>query len=199
MTTQFSTFDEFTSSDYYYKNKMNLLEDDEDVIFSKDFIGNLIETNVITPKVGLELYISENLFNFDENILKWFISTYDLDINELYDFPTDANLPTTLLNCVCEFRYFDAIGMVLNIGANPNTKCSINYTPLQSLLSGHCPDDIGQNPKGIKNSLELLVEKGSELVLFQWQYDEFFLPYLESEESDYFEKLQINIIEDQNE
>lgn len=138
----------------------------------------LINKNIVNGKVALEFYVSNAMYNgLDKDILFKLLNTYNLDINGLYNFPTDSNEPTILLNSLCEYRYISSIAIALELGANPNIKDSIQYTPFQSLMSGHSVHDIGEDIDKIKTVIELFLKYNSKFILECWQYEEHFKPY----------------------
>lgn len=146
----------------------------------------LIIQNIVTPKVAFEYYVStQNLLS--ESVLTDFFDVFKLDINAQYNLPTDSNKSTTLLNSLCEYRRFRDIQLVLKLGANPNVKDTIGYTPFQSLLSGHSYGDIGTNVDNVKETIKTLLEYGTLPTLENWQFEEHYKPYIEQD--DFFEKI----------
>jgi hypothetical protein len=185
-----------------YSNYLDFTEsieyDEYDLLDEKTFenILHLIKKNIVSPKVGFELYMNQSNINF--NILDIFFNTYLLDINDLYYLPTDSCEPTTLLNSACEYRNFELIEYLLKKGADPNIKDIINYTPFQSLISGHSSIDIGEHANEIKNIIDFLLKYDAKLVLEQWQHDELYYSYIRQD--NYFNDLldNINIIDNIN-
>lgn len=138
----FETLEDFVESELYEEYESN---------YTACF--DLIIQKILSPKVALEFYVCNAMYTgLDQDILSKLFNTYNLNINDLYDFPTDSNEPTTLLNSLCEYRKLSSIEIVLKLGANPNIEDSIQYTPFQSLISGHSMNDIGKNPDEINNS-----------------------------------------------
>lgn len=160
-----------------FTSYQELLE--SDIELDPHNVLKLIDTHVLSPKCALEFYIGKvnyNCLNFD--ILKELFETHKLNVDGLYDFPTDSNEPTTLLNTFAEYRSIYGIKLALQLGANPNIKDSINYTPFQSLMSGHSSRDTGQNVQMVKDTINLFLNCGTSLILEEWQYTEDYLPYL---------------------
>lgn len=156
----------------------------------------LIDKKIVSYKVALEFYVSNEMYNgLDKDILFRLLNTYNLDINSLYNFPTDSNEPTTLLNSLCEYRHIDSIKIALELGADPNITDSIQYTPFQSLMSGHSVNDIGKNVDEIKTVIELFLKHNTKFILEKWQYDEHYKPYENMD--DYFVEFakSINIVD----
>lgn len=188
--SQFESYYDFIDSDEYdeYSDRDDL---------SKYF--ELVDNNILTPKIAFEYYINESNSNISKQMIKKFIDKHKINIDDLYDLPTDSHEPINLLGLLCEHRQFQSIKDILELGANPNIIDKINYTPFQSLISGHSYDDIGKNSEGIKTTIELLLSYGANLVLEKWQLEELYKPYVQTDQ--YFEQLlsKIKITENLNE
>lgn len=183
----FESYTDFAESDMFddYEGKQNECFE-------------LIQKNILLPKNSFEFYVNCMDGKLSKETIKKFITEYGLDINSLYNFPTDSHEEINLLGCLCEYRIFENIKDVLELGANPNTIDSIGYTPFQSLISGHSCTDIGKNKDEIKTVIEMFLSYGANLILEKWQYDEHYLPY--TQQDNYFVDLldKITIIENIN-
>jgi hypothetical protein len=184
----FELFEDFIESDTY--------EEYEE--FPEKCV-DLIEQNIVSPKVGLEFYVNTAMEDgLDRKILLKLFNSYNLDINGLYDLSTDSNLPTTLLNSLCEYRLFDDIKTCLEVGADPNIEDTIHYRPFQSLMSGHSATYIGKNAEHIKTCIELFLKYNTKFTLEKWQYEEHYKPYEEIDNYFVEFKQQIEIIDNIN-
>lgn len=163
---------------------------------NKDKCFELIEKNILSPKSAFEFYLNECNLNLSKNIIEKFIDDYKININDLYDLPTDSHEKINILGSLCEYRKFTQIKIILEMNADPNILDSIGYTPFQSLIVGHSYKDTGKNSEEIKEITEMLLEKGANLVLEYWQYEEAYKPYIERDT--YFKNLtsKIKLIED---
>lgn len=159
----------------------DIIDQEEDTFSSLEDYSVAIDGKKLSPKNAFELYIHTDLSDIQQKYLQLFIHNHNLDINSLYDFPTDSNEPTTLLNCLCEYRKHNAIELVLNMGANPNIQDTIQYTPFQSLIYGHSCADIGTESIDIINTINILDKHNTNFILENWQYDELYRPYLKTD------------------
>lgn len=179
----FESFEDFIDSEMYEKYNLH-----------PNWCFELIDNKIVSPTVGLEFYINSSFCcGLNNNILQKLFNFYNLDINGFYNLPTDSNELTTLLNSLCEYRKIDDIEMVLNLGANTNIKDKINYTPFQSLISGHSSDDIGKNSDIIKYGIKLLENFDTQFILEKWQFEEHYKPYMKIDDFflDFLKKIKI--------
>lgn len=184
----FDSFEDFIDSDLYEEYEQEPYRCFE-----------LIDKKIVSNKVALEFYVSNAMYNgLNKDILSKFINVYNININDLYNFPTDSNESTTLLNSLCEYRYIGSVSIALELGADPNIVDSIQYTPFQSLMSGHSEHDIGKNANEIKSVIELFLRHNTKFILERWQYEEHYKPYEDLD--DYFVKFakSIEIIDNIN-
>lgn len=186
----FTSFDEFDESDICAE-----YEDRPEDCFE------LIEKNITTPKVAFEFYVRYGVYNsnINQSIIARFLNEHNIDIDTLYDLPTDSNKPTTLLNCFCEYRYYDEIKFTLEAGASPNVPDACGFTAFQSLIVGHSAGDNGRNALEVKNTIELLLAHSANLKLEQWQKEECYESYVEQDI--YYKDLldKITVVENTNE
>lgn len=93
-----------------------------------------------------------------------------IDINKNGDYRSDCG-GTTPLGHACEFRKYLLIRSLLENGADPNLADEHGMTPLDSVISGHSPDDtigIMTNALKIKEMILILQEFGVNLVVKNW-------------------------------
>jgi hypothetical protein len=135
--------DEKEMTDSEDEDEMTDSEDEDEIeeiyeSFTNNTFNGLVKSSSHS-KINQCVMVFQSEYGLKKSNIESFVKN-GWDINSLYKYPNDTNEKCTLLISCSEWRNYDDMKCLLELGADPNIFGSCKFNALANVLFGHNPD-----------------------------------------------------------